>query len=44
MHLQKRCWEAARVDHLESGQKVAYLHLLVATSTCPGFDTAGLAA
>ena len=28
MFLQKR-WEAARVDHLKSDQKVAYLHLLV---------------
>ena len=29
MYLQKRRREAARVDHLESDQKVAYLHLLV---------------
>ena len=28
MYLQKR-WEAARVDHLDSDQKVAYMHLLV---------------
>ena len=29
MYLQKRRWEAARMDHLESDQKVTYLHLLV---------------